>query len=361
MFLMNKIDLKSLNRDQLEEFLSRMGKEKYRVKQILHWIYQRHVSDFEQMTDLGKKFRLELAEQAFVSFWRPEFIETSDDGTRKYLFRLDDGSSIEAVRIPMDEGRATLCISTQVGCAMSCQFCMTGTFGLTRNLQPEEIVNQVCAALEDGPISNIVLMGMGEPLHNLDNVVTALQILYLDDGLGYGTRRVTLSTCGLVPEIDKLSHKIKVNLAVSLNATTDEVRDQLMPVNRRYPLDALMRSCRDYALKTKQRVTFEYILIGHVNDSIADAKRLVKLLHGVRCKVNLIAYNEHDGADFIAPSDQSVKEFQSYLLQRDIVATLRASKGQDISAACGQLKGKLEGQFLNLEKLIFYKLGGLRK
>ena len=344
---MNKIDLKSLNREQLEVFLARMGKEKYRAKQILQWIYQRHVTDFEQMTDLAKKFRIELAEQAFVSSWQPEFIETSDDGTRKYLFRLDDGSSIEAVRIPMDENRATLCISTQVGCAMGCQFCMTGTFGLTRNLRPEEIVNQVCAALQDGPISNIVLMGMGEPLHNLENVVTALQILYLDDGFGYGTRRVTLSTCGLVPEIDELSRRVKVSLAVSLNATTDELRDQLMPVNRRYPLSELMSACRNYALKTKQRVTFEYILLGDVNNSIADAKRLVKLLHGVRCKVNLIAYNEHEGADFVAPSEESVKAFQNYLLQRDIVATLRASKGQDISAACGQLKGKLEDQTLN--------------
>ncbi|WP_321391190.1 23S rRNA (adenine(2503)-C(2))-methyltransferase RlmN [uncultured Desulfuromusa sp.] len=340
----HKIDLKSLNRQQLEEFLSGLGKEKYRVKQILHWIYQRHVTDFEQMTDLAKNFRTELADQAYISSWLPEYVETSHDGTRKYLFRLDDGQSIEAVKIPMDENRATLCISTQVGCAMGCQFCMTGTFGLVRNLRPEEIVNQVCAALQEGPISNIVLMGMGEPLHNLENVVTALQILYLDDGLGYGTRRVTLSTCGLVPEIAQLGRMIKVNLAVSLNAATDEIRDRLMPVNRRYPLDQLISACRDYAQITKQRVTFEYILIGDVNNSVADAKRLVKLLHGVRCKVNLIAYNEHEGAAFKAPSEESIKLFQSYLLQRDIVATLRASKGQDISAACGQLKGKFEAQ-----------------
>jgi len=258
------------------------------------------------------------------------------------VFRLDDGESVEAVRIPMDEDRATLCISTQVGCAMGCQFCMTGTFGLTRNLRTEEIVNQVCAALVDGPVGNIVLMGMGEPLHNLDNVVKALQIFYLDDGLGYGTRRVTLSTCGLVPEIMELSRRIKVNLAVSLNATTDDVRNQLMPINQRYPLSELMATCREYVQTTRQRVTFEYILLGGLNDSVADAKRLVKLLHGVRCKVNLIAYNEHDGADFKAPGEEAIKTFQTYLLQRDIVATLRASKGQDISAACGQLKGKLD-------------------
>ncbi|MCK5913229.1 MAG: 23S rRNA (adenine(2503)-C(2))-methyltransferase RlmN [Desulfuromusa sp.] len=337
----DKIDLKSLTREQLEEFLAELGKEKYRTKQILRWIYQRQVTDFEQMTDLAKQFRSQLAERATISSWQPEVVETSSDGTRKYLFRLDDGESVEAVRIPMDEDRATLCISTQVGCAMGCQFCMTGTFGLARNLRPEEIVNQVCAALEDGPIGNIVLMGMGEPLHNLDHVVTALKIFYLDDGLGYGTRRVTLSTCGLVPEIAELSQKIKVKLAVSLNATTDEIRNQLMPINRRYPLSELMAACRDYANKIKQRVTFEYILMGGVNDSLTDAKRLVKLLHGVRCKVNLIAYNEHPAAEFVAPTKESIKAFQSYLLQRDIVATLRASKGQDISAACGQLKGKL--------------------
>jgi len=174
-----------------------------------------------------------------------------------------------------------------------------------------------------------------------------LKIFYLDDGLGYGTRRVTLSTCGLVPEIGELSRRIKVQLAVSLNATTDEVRNQLMPVNQRYPLAELMRACQDYAQHTKQRVTFEYILIGGVNDSIADAKRLVKLLHGVRSKVNLIAYNEHAGADFKAPTEEAIKAFQSCLLQRDVVATLRASKGQDISAACGQLKGKLDNKSIS--------------
>ncbi len=342
-----KVDLKSLTQEELEAFLSELGKEKYRAKQILRWIYQRHVTDFEQMTDLAKQFREQLAQRAFVSSWQPEVVETSEDGTVKYLFRLADGESVEAVRIPMDEDRSTLCISTQVGCAMGCQFCMTGKFGLTRDLRPEEIVNQVCAALQDGPVGNIVLMGMGEPLHNLDNVISALKICYLDDGLGYGTRRITLSTCGLVPEIKELSERIKVNLAVSLNATTDADRDQLMPVNRRYPLAELMATCRDFTRDTRQRITFEYILLGGINDSIIDAKRLVKLLHGIRCKVNLIAYNEHDGAEFKAPTEISIKAFQSYLLQRDIVATLRASKGQDISAACGQLKGKLDNKTLS--------------
>ena len=337
-----KTDLKSLTQLRMEEFLAELGKEKYRTRQILRWIYQRQVHDFAQMTDLSKAFRLQLAEKSYVSFWEPQTVEHSADGTEKYLFRLDDGETVEAVRIPMEDDRATLCVSTQAGCAMGCEFCMTGTFGLTRNLRVEEIVNQVCAALQRGPVNNIVMMGMGEPLHNLENVISALQILYLDDGLGFGTRRVTLSTCGLVPEIRELAKRIKVNLAVSLNATTDDLRSRLMPVNRRYPLAELLSACREFADRTRQRVTFEYILIGGLNDSLQDARRLVKLLHGIRCKVNLIPFNPHEGSDLKSPEDATVKEFQSYLLQRDIVATLRASKGQDIAAACGQLKGRLE-------------------
>lgn len=338
----DKVDLKGLSLQQLEQLLLDLGKEKYRVKQILRWIYQRGVTDFEQMTDLAKAFRSQLAERAFVSAWQPEAVEESRDGTKKYLFRLTDGESVEAVRIPMDEGRDTLCISTQVGCAMRCNFCLTGSFGLTRNLTVAEIVNQVCTAQADAPISNIVLMGMGEPLHNLDNVVAALQILYLDDGLGFGSRRVTLSTSGLVPEIAILAEKVKVQLAVSLNASNDEVRDRLMPINKKYPLEQLLAACREYTRKTRQKITFEYILIRDVNDSIADAKRLVKLLHGLRCKINLIPFNEHEGSEFKCPSEETITAFQTYLMQRQIITMRRASKGQDISAACGQLKGKLD-------------------
>ena len=337
-----KVDLKGLTLPQLEQLLLEFGKQKYRAKQILRWIYQRGVTDFEQMTDLAKDFRSKLAERAFISVWQPVAVEESRDGTKKYLFRLHDGESIEAVRIPMDEERSTLCISTQVGCAMQCQFCLTGTFGLTRNLTVAEIVNQVCAAQADGPISNIVLMGMGEPLHNLDNVIAALEIFYLDDGFGFGTRRVTLSTSGLVPEMAALAERVKVQMAVSLNASTDEVRDRLMPVNKKYPLAMLIAACRDYTQKTKQTITFEYILIKDVNDSLADAKRLVKLLHGLRCKINLIPFNEHQGSEFKCPDEETLNAFQNYLMQRQIITMRRASKGQDISAACGQLKGKLD-------------------
>ncbi len=338
------IDIKNLTQDDLISFLAGLGKERFRAGQILRWIYDRDVCSFDDMTDLAKNLRLELQQRARVSNLTPEVVEDSRDGTRKYLFRMADGESVETVRIPMESGRTTLCISTQVGCAMGCCFCHTGNFGLIRNLTTAEIVNQVCAALRDGPIQNLVLMGMGEPLDNLDNVIRALQIFYLPDGLKFGPRKVTLSTAGLVPQMLELGRRVKVNLAVSLNATTDEVRDALMPINRRYPLQELMAACRAYPLEPRQRITFEYILIKDLNDSEQDARRLVRLLHGMRAKVNLIPFNEHSGSSFKAPSTRTIEAFQTYLLSRDMVAIRRASKGQDISAACGQLKGKLDGE-----------------
>jgi len=336
------IDIKNLTQEELVADLKDLGKPAFRARQVLQWLYVRRARSFEEMTDLSKDLRAELARRYRISSWTPEAVEQSRDGTRKYLFRLEDGESIESVRIPMEGGRSTLCVSTQVGCAMQCSFCLTGNFGLTRNLLPGEIVNQVMGVEQDGPVQNIVLMGMGEPLHNLDNVVRALKILYLNPGLDFGPRRVTLSTSGLVPQMLELGQRIEVGLAVSLNATTDEVRNTLMPVNQRYPLEELMRACRDFPLKARQRITFEYILIRGVNDSLADAKRLVRLLHGVKAKVNLIPFNEHEGSPFKAPLDEQVAAFQSYLLDRQIVTIRRASKGQDISAACGQLKGRLD-------------------
>lgn len=340
----NAIDIKNLTLEELTAFLSGLGKERFRAAQIMRWVYTRGATTFAEMTDLSKDFREELAGRAVISDWRPEAVEESRDGTRKYLFRLPDGQSLETVRIPMEGERATLCVSTQVGCAMGCTFCLTGTFGLVRNLLPGEIVNQVCAARRDGPVNNIVLMGMGEPLHNLDNVEKALRIFYARDGLDFSPRKVTLSTSGLVPQMLELGRRIRVNLAVSLNATTDEVRNELMPINRRYPLKELMAACRAFPLAPRQRITFEYILIRGVNDSLEDARRLVKLLHGIKAKVNLIPFNEHPGSSFRGAEEKTIEVFQTYLLQRDMVAIRRASKGQDISAACGQLQGKLEKQ-----------------
>ena len=223
----SKVDLKNLSPQAMIDFLAGVGKEKFRAGQIMRWIYQRNVTDFAAMTDLAKSFREELIGRARVSHWTPEAVEVSRDGTRKYLFRLEDGKTVESVLIPMENERNTLCISTQVGCAMQCSFCLTGTFGLERNLEVGEIVNQVCAVRAEYPVDNIVMMGMGEPLHNLENVVRALEILYAEAGCNYGPRKVTLSTAGLVPQMYELARRIKVNLAVSLNATTDEVRDQL--------------------------------------------------------------------------------------------------------------------------------------
>ncbi len=334
------VDLKNLTPDALMQFLSGMGKEKFRTVQIMRWIYQRGVTAFADMTDLAKSFREALNQRATISSFTPETVEVSSDGTRKYLFRLHDGRSVETVLIPMESGRNTLCISTQVGCAMQCSFCLTGKYGLERDLTTAEIVNQVCAVRKDRSIDNIVLMGMGEPLHNLDNVVNALQILYAATGFDYGPRKVTLSTSGLVPEMAELGRRIKVNLAVSLNATTDAVRDELMPINKRYPLQTLMEACRQFPLASRQRITFEYILIRGVNDSQADAKRLVKLLHGIKAKVNLIPFNEHSGSELQTPDEQTIRAFQTYLLDRQIVAIRRVGKGLDISAACGQLKAK---------------------
>ncbi len=336
-----KQDLKEFTPDELLAFLAGMGKERFRCEQLLRWIYKRDVTDLDAMSDLSKVLRAELRQRVYISDWHAAAVETSRDGTRKYLYRLADGASVESVRIPMDNERWTLCISTQVGCAMGCAFCMTGSFGLTRNLSAAEIVNQVCAARKDGPVHNIVLMGMGEPLHNLDNVVRALQILYAPAGLDYGTRKVTLSTCGLVPQMAELGRRITVNLAVSLNATTDAVRDQLMPVNRRYPLNELMAACRSYPLPSHRRITFEYIMLKGINASLADARRLVKLLHGIRAKVNLIPFNEHEASSYRCPDEDDMIAFQTYLLDHGVVAIRRASKGQDIAAACGQLKGKL--------------------
>lgn len=337
-----KIDLKNMTAADLAAYLAILGQPAFRAGQLLKWIYQQRVTDFAEMTNISKALREELTARCRISTLTPVTVQQSRDGTRKYLFQLEDGATIEAVRIPMETEKATLCISTQAGCAMGCTFCMTATSGLLRNLSAAEIVNQVCAAREDGPIGNIVLMGMGEPLHNLDNVVSALKILYLDEGLGYGARRVTLSTCGLVPEILELKERIKVNLAVSLNAADDEVRSRLMPINKRFPLAELIPACVEFSQDSKQRLTFEYILISGINDSLAMAKKLVKLLHPVRCKVNLITFNQHQGADFESPDDDTVRAFQRYLLDRGMVATLRAGKGSDIDAACGQLQGKMD-------------------
>lgn len=333
-------DIKNLSLDALEQFLAGQGKERYRATQLFKWLYQKDAAAFSDMTNISKALREELAATSFISRLEPEVVETGKDGTRKYLFRLSDGNAIESVLIP-EEDRNTLCISTQAGCAMQCAFCLTGTFRLTRNLTTSEIVNQILAVRRDADVRNIVLMGMGEPLHNLDNVIPALKIMLEDNGLQFSSRRVTVSTCGLVPEIDRLGREVTVNLAVSLNATTDELRDRIMPVNRRYPIAALMAALKRFPLPGRRKITIEYVMLGGLNDSQEDAKRLVKLLSDVPNKINLIPFNPHEGADFAPPTQSALDAFHRYLLDRHFTVITRNSRGDDISAACGQLKGRL--------------------
>ena len=338
---MNKTDLKNLTLDGLIAFLAGQGKERYRATQLFKWLYQQDATSFDEMTNLSKALRTELAQTARISRMEPEAVEIGTDGTRKYLFRLEDGNAIESVVIP-DEDRNTLCISTQAGCAMQCAFCLTGTFSLTRHLTTAEIVNQILAVRRDVEIRNIVLMGMGEPLHNLENVIPALKIMVDDNGLQLSTRRVTVSTCGLVPELDRLGQEVTVNLAVSLNATTDELRDVIMPVNRRYPISELLAALKRFPLPGRRKITIEYVLLGGLNDTPEDAKRLVRLLSDIPCKINLIPFNPHEGADFQPPTRAALDYFHRYLLDRHFTVITRDSRGSDISAACGQLKGRLE-------------------
>lgn len=335
-----KIDIKNFSLSELEQFLSGKGKERFRATQIFKWLYQKDARSFADMSNLSKDLRLELEQTAFISNLDASTVEEGRDGTRKYLFTLSDGEAVESVLIP-DEGRNTLCISSQVGCAMKCEFCLTGTFRLSRNLTTAEIVNQVCAVRREAPVTNIVFMGMGEPLHNLENVIRAIRILLDDNGLQFSTRRVTVSTCGLVPEMAELGRAVTVNLAVSLNATTDELRDRIMPVNRKYPLKALLQACREFPLPSRRKITIEYVMLGGVNDTLDDAKRLLRLISDVPNKVNLIPFNEHEGCGFIAPTRKAIDSFHKYLIDRHVTVITRDSRGSDISAACGQLRGKL--------------------
>lgn len=338
------VDIKNLTFEELSAFIAHLGKERFRATQIMKWVFSKRAKSFDEMTNLAKDFRDALKEEAFVSSLQPIKVELSEDGTKKYLFQLSDGNSVESVLIP-DEDRLTLCISSQVGCPLDCGFCLTGSGGFVRNLETSEIINQICAVQdelpEDAKITNIVLMGMGEPLLNYDNVLKALKIMTYGDGLNFSMRKITVSTSGVITEMMRLGMAMPVNLAVSLNATTDEVRSRLMPVNRKYPLSRLLSACREYPLAPRRRITFEYILIKGVNDSLDDARRLTGLLRGIPCKINLIPYNEHDGSDLERPTATAIRAFQEILQDAGYTALQRTSKGVDISAACGQLRGKL--------------------
>ena len=341
--MIGKTDIMDLSPEQLRQWLTDRKIASYRSGQISRWIYQRQVDSFAAMTDIGKPLRERLESRFTIGRLRQIRVEQSRDGSRKYLFGLGDGNRIESVLIP-ERGHATLCISSQVGCALGCRFCMTGKGGLVRNLTRGEIVAQVRdirRGLDDpGRLTNIVLMGMGEPLANFDQVVSALDtLLDSSEGFGFAARRITLSTAGLASKLEELGRRVPVNLAVSLNASENRTRDWLMPINRTYPIEQLLDACRRYRLRPHRRITFEYILIKDVNDSEADARRLVRLLRPLKSKINLIPFNPHPGSQMQRPTEAVVERFLQILIDHHYTAIIRRSKGEDISAACGQLHG----------------------
>jgi 23S rRNA (adenine2503-C2)-methyltransferase len=340
--MMARPDIKDLTHAQLADWLSQRGLKAYRAAQILRWVHGRQVDCFEQMTDLGKALRVELAENFCNERLEIVARDSSEDGTVKYLFELADGHRIESVLIP-ERNHFTLCISSQVGCAQGCRFCLTGMGGLVRNLSRGEIISQVrdIRRLLADPkhLTNIVLMGMGEPLANYRNVIEAVKT-FTDTatGFGFASRRITLSTVGLIPGMEQLGNESSVSLAVSLNAVDNRSRGALMPINRTYPIDQLIEACRRYPLKPHRRITFEYILLKDVNDSPEDARALARLLRPVKAKINLIPFNTFPGAPFERPEPATIERFQQVLLQANYTAVIRHSKGRDISAACGQLR-----------------------
>ncbi len=345
----NKINLLEFSAEDLRTVVERLGMKPYRAAQICRWIYSEGVESFFAMTDISKSDREKLSEAAEIR--PPELSErlVSDDETEKHLFALQDGEKVESVLIP-DEGRLTLCISSQAGCALGCRFCLTGAGGIRRNLLPHEITGQALVAEAGRPasatagkgckITNIVLMGMGEPLLNTENVFEALRRLISPKMFNISPRRITLSTAGIVPGIKALGESgLGVNLAVSINAPNDEIRDRIMPVNKKYPLKALVKALKDYPLAPRRRITVEYVMLKGINDKVEHAAELGRLLRGLRCKINLIPFNEHGGSEFKRPEEASVLAFQERLHSMNYTAFIRESRGADILAACGQLRG----------------------
>ena len=337
----SRIDLAELDLSEMETALVERGEQAFHARQIYRWVYRRGVGDTSQMTDLSRTLRTRLQDEFQLSTPKISNELTSADGTRKFELELADGRHVESVFIP-DTPAMTFCVSTQVGCAMACGFCLTGKMGLVRNLTPGEIAGQVrvlakATGLLDKPF-NIVLMGMGEPLHNYDNTMKALRMLHEEHGLAVSPRRVTLSTVGIVPGLERLANEpLMPNLAISLHATTEEQRTALVPPNRKYSLASLLEACRKFPLKKRARITFEYVMLEGVNDTPEDARRLAKLLSGMKAKVNLIPLNPAPGIEFTRPSDERVERFAQILADRHLTVSVRKSRGRDIRAACGQL------------------------
>jgi len=339
-------NIKELSPKQLEDAVVEMGEQPYRAKQIGKWLYQKYVNSYDDMTDLSLDLRNELSNllplNNSVKLIKEQL---SSDGTIKYLFNLSDGNRIETVLIPEDK-RLTLCVSSQVGCALGCRFCLTGTVGRIRNLNTAEIIDQILfvnSTLEK-PVTNIVFMGMGEPLDNLDNLVNSVQLLTDERCLGMSPKRITVSTSGLVPQIDELGKKVSVNLSISLNASNDKTRDEIMPINRKYPIKKLINAAFKFPMPKRKLLTFEYVLLGNINDSDRNASELVNLLSGFNCKINLIPFNEAHPLTYKCPDADRVLKFQKILTDAGINAKIRKNRGRDILGACGQLAAEYPHQ-----------------
>lgn len=346
----SRINLLNLDRAGLETFFARLGEKPFRAHQVLRWIHQRFVTDFSAMTDLSKSLRERLAETAVIEL--PEIMHQhhSADGTRKWLLRVPGGNGIETVFIP-EEDRGTLCVSSQVGCVLDCSFCATGKQGFNRNLAVAEIIGQLWLAnktlgrdpKDERIITNVVMMGMGEPLANFNNVVAAMNLMLDDFSYGLSWRRVTLSTAGVVPAMKRLRAVCPVNLAVSLHAPTDALRDELVPLNKKYPLQELLAACRHYVAGDRRRaVTFEYVMLAGINDSLQHARTLLRLLRGLPAKVNLIPFNPFPGTFYRCSDIETINRFREELLCGGITTVTRKTRGDDIAAACGQLAGQVQ-------------------
>jgi 23S rRNA (adenine2503-C2)-methyltransferase len=339
---MSSTNLLDCSPAELEALAESLGAPRYRGRQLARWIFTRGVTDLEAMTDLPRDFRTAVAAQASVELPEIERRTPSQDGSHKLVLRYADGARVQAVLMP-DGDRLTLCVSTQVGCGFGCAFCYTGTMGLERNLSAGEIVAQVMVARQGlapgARITHVVYMGMGEPLANYSATVKSLRLLTDPHAFGFSPRRITISTVGLVSGIERLAREsLKVNLAISLHATSNEIRDRIMPVNRGFAIEELLAACRRFPLPFRQRMTFEYVLLDGVNDAVEDARRLVRLLKGIRGKINLIPFNDWEGSGFARPPLPRILAFQAVLLEHGLTATIRWSKGEDIGAACGQLR-----------------------
>jgi len=366
-----KTNLLGLNRQELESFFSDLGEKPFRATQVMKWIHQLNVNDFAQMSNISKALQQRLIETASVDALEVVTDQLSSDGTRKWAFRMADGNCIETVYIPEDD-RGTLCISSQVGCALDCSFCSTARQGFSRNLSSAEILAQVWLATrllnEEQPtaklsierkITNLVLMGMGEPLLNYENVVKAIDVFLDDFAYGLSKRRVTVSTAGVVPAMDRLSERHDVQLAISLHATRDDLRNELVPVNKKYPLKELIAACHRFMEKRspRSRLTIEYVMLAGVNDSEQDAKELIKLMQGLSVLINLIPFNPFENSGYKTSSNNAVRRFQDHLMKANITTVIRKTRGDDIDAACGQLVGKVEDKSRREKRFINPRFG----